>query len=78
MVVNLLLIAHHFTIGLHPTDYKIGYNPFPTSSPNKKLRFEIKAIRHPLERAGDAGAAEPAGVATRAGVEAFSRPAANR
>ena len=47
MVVNLLLIAHHFTIGLHPTDYKIGYNPFPTSSPNKKLRFEVKAIRHP-------------------------------
>ena len=35
MVVSLLLIAHHFTIDLHPTDYRIGYNPFPTSSPNK-------------------------------------------
>ena len=63
MVVNLLLIAHHFTIDLHPTDYRIGYNPFPTSSPNKKLRFEIKPIRHPLERVGDARVPEPAGAA---------------
>ena len=61
MVVNLLLIAHHFTIDLHPPDYRIGYNPFPTSSPNKKLRFAVKAIRHPLGRAGDTRAAEPAG-----------------
>ncbi len=60
MVVNLLLIAHHFTLGLHPPDYRIGYNPFPTSSPDKKLRFAVKAIRHPLERAGDVRAAEPA------------------
>ena len=52
MVANLLLIAHHFTLDLHPPDYRIGYNPFPTSSPDKKLRFAIKAIRHPLGRSG--------------------------
>ena len=63
MVANLLLIAHHFTLALHPPDYRIGYNPFPTSSPNKKLRFAVKAIRHPLGRAGEAHALQAAGAA---------------
>ena len=52
MVVNVLLIAHHFQLALDPTDYRLGFNPFPTSSPDKKLQFRVAARRHEFA-AGD-------------------------
>ena len=44
MVVNILLIAHHFKLELQPAGYKIGINPFPTAAPNKKLKFRIAEV----------------------------------
>ena len=46
MAVNLLLIAHHFDISVAPSDYEIGFNPFPTAAPNKKLKFRIDRRRN--------------------------------
>ena len=44
MAVNLLLIAHHLTLEVVPANYKLGMNPFPTSAPNKKLKFRVAQI----------------------------------
>ena len=48
LAVNLLLIARHFDIELRPADYRLRFNPFPTSKPSKKLQFAITALRHPI------------------------------
>ena len=48
LAVNLLLLAHHFTIKLSPTDYKLKIDPFPSLSPSKKLKFLIAERRRPL------------------------------
>ena len=60
MVVNVLLIAHHFRIDLDPADYRLRFNPFPTSSPDKKLKFVITERRHEFDGNG-VGAGAPAG-----------------
>ena len=54
LAVNLLLIAHHFDIELRPADYRLRFNPFPTSKPSKKLQFAITALRHPIAAAAAA------------------------
>ena len=46
MAVNLLLIAHYFDISVVPSDYEIGFNPFPTAAPNRKLKFRIDQRRN--------------------------------
>ena len=46
MVVNVLLITYHFRLDLYPANYQLGFNPFPTSSPNKKLKFVVVERRH--------------------------------
>ena len=48
MAVNILLIAYHLKLDVTPADYKLGFNPFPTSSPNKKLKFRVTQIRNPV------------------------------
>ena len=48
MAVNVLLIAHHLKLEVTPEDYQLGFNPFPTSSPNKKLKFRVAEIRNPI------------------------------
>ena len=48
MAVNILLIAYHLKLDVMPPDYKLGFNPFPTSSPNKKLKFRVAQIRNPV------------------------------
>ena len=45
MAVNLLLIARHFNLSVVPPDYEIGFNPFPTAAPNRKLKFRIDERR---------------------------------
>ena len=64
MVVNVLLIAYHFRFELHPADYRLRLNPFPTSSPGKKLKFAIAERRHELDGGGGASvsAGAPPGV----------------
>ncbi len=49
MAVNILLIAYHLKLEVTPADYKLAFNPFPTSSPNKKLKFRVAQIRNPVQ-----------------------------
>ena len=46
MAVNLLLIAYYFDISVTPANYEIGFNPFPTAAPNKKVKFRIDERRN--------------------------------
>ncbi len=48
LLVNLLLVAHHFTLHLSPTNFKLRFNPFPSMSPSKKLKFHIAEQRYDL------------------------------
>ena len=48
MAVNILLIAYHLKLDVVPAGYKLAFNPFPTSSPNKKLKFRVAQIRNPV------------------------------
>ena len=48
MVVNLLMNAYYFQIELHPWNFQMQYNPFPTSGPARKLKFAITKKRHEL------------------------------
>ncbi len=48
MAVNLLIIAHYFTLRVYPEDYKLGINSFPSMKPNKKLKFHIAEQKHEL------------------------------
>ena len=48
LAVNVLMIAHHFTLELHPANYKLGISPLPSLKPNKKLRFRIAERRREL------------------------------
>ena len=48
MAVNLLIIAHYFTLRVYPEDYKLGINSFPSMKPNKKLKFHIAEQKREL------------------------------
>ena len=39
--VNLLLVAHYFTIEVSPANYKFRFSPFPSMKPSKDLKFRI-------------------------------------
>ena len=48
LTVNLLMIAHYFKLELSPANYALKFNPFPSMSPSKKLKFHIAEQRHEL------------------------------
>ena len=48
LAVNILMIAHHFTIEVHPANYKLRFSPLPSMKPSKKLKFRIAEQRHEL------------------------------
>ena len=48
MAVNLLIVAHYFTLRVHPEDYELRISPFPSMKPNKKLKFRIAEQKHEL------------------------------
>ena len=48
LAVNLLMIAHHFTLELSPADYELKFNPFPSMSPSKKMKFVVSERRHEI------------------------------
>ena len=41
LTINILMIAHYFTLEVFPANYKLGVSPFPWLKPNKKLKFRI-------------------------------------
>ena len=50
LAVNLLMLAHYFTIEVAPAKYagKLRLNPFPSLKPSKKLKFRISEQRREL------------------------------
>ena len=46
--LSLLMIAHYFELELAPKNYTLKFSPFPSSSPNKKLKFHIAGRRREL------------------------------
>ncbi len=48
MAVNLLIIAHYFTLRVYPEDYKLGIAAFPSMKPKKKLKFHIAEQKREL------------------------------
>ncbi|MDE0144656.1 MAG: cytochrome P450 [Nitrospira sp.] len=48
LAVNLLMVAHYFTLELSPANYKLRFNPFPSMSPSKRMKFRIAEQRRKL------------------------------
>ena len=48
MVANVLLLAHHLELEMVPADYRLKLSPLPKCSPDKKFKFRVKRIRHPI------------------------------
>ena len=40
-MVNVLMMAHHFTLEAAPTSYEHRISPFPSMKPSSKLEFRI-------------------------------------
>ena len=48
LAVNVLMVAHHFTLQVAPANYKLKFSPLPSMKPNKKLMFHLAEQRHEL------------------------------
>ncbi len=48
LAVNLLMVAHYFTLEVSPANYKLRFNPFPSMSPSKRMKFRIAEQRRAL------------------------------
>ena len=48
LAVNVLMVAHYFTLKVSPENYKLKLNPLPSLKPNSKLKFLIAEQRHEL------------------------------
>ena len=51
LLLNLLMLAHHFTLRIAPKNYELRISPFPTMKPNRKLRFTIAGRRREIPSA---------------------------
>ena len=48
MVADLLLLARHLELEMVPANYRLKISPLPKFSPDKKFKFRVKRIRHPI------------------------------
>lgn len=48
LATNLLMVAHYFTLKVHPENYKLRTRPFPSMKPSKKLQFLVAEQRREL------------------------------
>ncbi len=48
LAVNVLMVAHYFTIEVFPSDYELRFSPFPSMKPSKKLKFLIAEQRRKI------------------------------
>ncbi len=48
LAVNVLMVAHYFTLKVSPPNFKLRINPLPSLKPSKKLRFLIAEQRRDL------------------------------
>ena len=42
------MMAHYFEFEIAPRNYKLKISPFPSMSPNKKLKFAVVGKRREL------------------------------
>ena len=45
LAVNVLMVAHYFTLKVSPANYKLRFSPLPSMKPSKKLKFVISEQR---------------------------------
>ena len=48
LAVNVLMVAHYFTVDVAPAGFKFRFNPLPSMKPSKKLQFRISEQRHEI------------------------------
>ena len=48
LAVNVLMIAHYFTLKMDPANYKLKISPFPSLSLDKKAKFLVAEQRHEI------------------------------
>ena len=48
LAVNVLMVAHYFTLKVSPENFKLRFNPLPSMKPSKKLKFLIAEQRRAL------------------------------
>ena len=48
LAVNVLMLAHYFTIEVSPADFRFRFNPLPSMKPSKKLHFRVSERRHEI------------------------------
>ncbi len=48
LAVNVLMVAHYFTIEVAPADYQLRFSPLPSMKPSKKLHFRISERRREI------------------------------
>ena len=48
LAVNLLMIAHYFTLEVFPANYTLRFRPLPSMKPSKKLKFRVAEQRREL------------------------------
>ena len=48
LAVNVLMVAHYFTLKVFPENFKLRFNPLPSMKPSKKLKFLITEQRREL------------------------------
>ena len=48
LTVNVLMIAHYFTLEVSPANYRLRFSPLPSMKPSRKLKFRIAEQRREL------------------------------
>ena len=48
LTVNLLMVAHYFDLEISPSDYKMKFNPLPSTKPSKNLNFRVVKRRRDI------------------------------
>ena len=48
LAVNVLMVAHYFTLEVSPANYKLRFDPIPSMKPSKKLKFRIAEQKREL------------------------------
>ena len=48
LAINVLMVAHYFTIEVSPANYKLRFSPIPSMKPSKKLKFVISEQRREI------------------------------
>ena len=48
LAVNVLMVAHYFTLKVSPADYRLRFSPLPSMKPSRKLKFLVAEQRRAL------------------------------